>query len=156
LVLCEARKVPKDYFGSHLFRHPERLRERLIEGLCQAGDVRLPRLTIVRNLKGFLRDELDDLFPCETYARVLAHPERIGENRFPVGRFDHLSFPETDSRRIVLAVGPEGGWVEPDELDLWDSHNFQAATLGPRVLRSDVAVVALLALAHEACRAPES
>ena len=40
LVLTNAQKVPKDYFGSHLFRKPEVLREKLIEGLCQCGDVR--------------------------------------------------------------------------------------------------------------------
>lgn len=39
LILTEARKVPKDYFGSHLFRKPELLTELLIEGLCP-GDVR--------------------------------------------------------------------------------------------------------------------
>jgi hypothetical protein len=46
LVLTAARKVPKDYFGSHLFRKPELLVERLIGGLCQAGDVQLPQVHV--------------------------------------------------------------------------------------------------------------
>lgn len=41
LVLVAAKKVPKDYFGSHLFRRPEELRRLLIEGLCQCGEVRI-------------------------------------------------------------------------------------------------------------------
>jgi hypothetical protein len=41
-----------------------------------------------------------------------------------------------------------GGWDEPFELELFAEHGFQAVTLGNRVLRSDVAVNSLLALAH--------
>ena len=160
LVLTHAQKVPRDYFGSHLFRHPNRLRERLVEGLCQASvDVRLPRVTVVKNLRHFLHDDLDRLFPLTTHARVMAHPERVvvpgSHVTVPVvGRFDdNVQFPLSANRRVVLAVGPEGGWAEPEELDLLtQTFHFQTVTLGPRVLRSDVAVVALMALAHEACR----
>ena len=35
LVLTAAAKVEKDYFGSHLIRHPEQLKELLEEGLTQ-------------------------------------------------------------------------------------------------------------------------
>ena len=38
-------------------------------------------------------------------------------------------------------------WVE--ELELLARHGFQQVTLGERTLRTDVAVVSLLALAHE-------
>ena len=157
LVLTQAQKVPRDYFGSHLFRDPQRLRERFIEGLCQAGvDVRLPRVTVVKNLRHFLHNDLERCFPSGSYARVIAHPERVG--RFTVepvvGSFvENMKFPCHSPRRVVLAVGPEGGWAEPDELNLLtQDYGFQTVTLGPRVLRSDVAVIALMALAHEACR----
>jgi RsmE family RNA methyltransferase len=50
-----------------------------------------------------------------------------------------------------LACRPEGGWEEPDELDMFMERGFQKVTLGTRVLRSDVAIVSLLALAHEVC-----
>ena len=40
---------------------------------------------------------------------------------------------------------------EPYELDMFERMGFQRVSLGSRVLRSDVAVVSLLALAHEAC-----
>jgi len=46
---------------------------------------------------------------------------------------------------------PEGGWEEPYELDKFIDMGFQQITLGPRVLRSDVAVISLLTLAHEMC-----
>ena len=155
LVLSSAAKVPKDYFGSHLFRKPQELRERLIEGLCQAGDVRLPKLTIVKNLRHFLSDDLDTLFPQDTYARVIAHPQRISDTGHPPKRMRHVQFPTSSSRKIVLAVGPEGGWEEPEELERFRQRNFQQITLGPRVLRSDCAVVSLLSLANDHCQADE-
>ena len=53
--------------------------------------------------------------------------------------------------KILLAVGPEGGWAEPYELDMFQEHGFQQITLGTRILRSDVAVISLLSLAHDIC-----
>lgn len=152
LILTEARKVPKEYFGSHLFRKPELLTERLIEGLCQAGDVRLPKVHVVRNLFNFLKDDLDQLFPFDKYARVIAHPQRNGATTET--RIRDVVFPSTHQRRMVVAVGPEGGWEEPEELDRFTlEHGFEKITMGSRVLRSDCAVVSLLGLAQDACNA---
>ena len=178
IILTGAQKVPKDYFGSHLFRHPDAMKERLIEGLCQAGDVHLPTVRVVKNLKHFCTDDLDELFPLDEYARVITHPERRqqhtnttesdnnnekdnDEDEFVLRvarRMRDVTFPSSSSpsslsnpRRILLAVGPEGGWEEPSELDmLIGKHHFQHVTMGTRVLRSDCAVISLLALAHDA------
>jgi len=169
LVLTSAQKVPKDYFGSHLFRKPNELRRHLIEGLCQAGDVKIPKVTVVRRLKPFLEDDLDSMFPLDEYARVIAHPQREkivlenGETIIPAPplRMRDVVFPESSNTeqeqqqqpRIVLAVGPEGGWAEDYELNMFQKCGFQQITLGKRVLRSDVAVVSLLSLAHDVCAA---
>jgi RsmE family RNA methyltransferase len=151
LVLTGAGKVPKDYFGSHLFRKPEALQERLIEGLCQAGDVRLPKLHIVKNLAGFLENDLDTLFPVDSYARVIAHPQRLSDTGEPT-RMGQIKFPASSQPpRVVVAVGPEGGWEEPEELERFQQHGFQQITLGNRILRSDCAVVSLLSLANDVC-----
>jgi 16S rRNA (uracil1498-N3)-methyltransferase len=50
---------------------------------------------------------------------------------------------------VLLAVGPEGGWI-PDEVDLLKRHGFIAVGLGPRILRTDTACIALLAILHQA------
>lgn len=149
LILSQAKKVPRDYFGSHLFRKPEQLRERLIEGLCQAGDVRLPKVQVVKNLEHFLQDDLETTFPSTDYARVIAHPQRVQEDSSRILRMRSITFPQ--KRKILLAVGPEGGWEEPEELDRFRKYGFQQITLGQRILRSDCAVVSLLALAQDAC-----
>ena len=44
---------------------------------------------------------------------------------------------------MVLAIGPDGGWV-PFEIELFVKHGFQPVSLGPRVLRGEVAVPAVL------------
>jgi len=57
--------------------------------------------------------------------------------------------PASRPQRVLVAVGPEAGWEEPGELELLQAAGFRCAAAGPRVLRSDVAVSALLALAGE-------
>jgi len=144
LILTDAQKVPKDYFGSHLFRKPHLLRERLVEGLCQAGDVRLPRVTVCRSLERFLRNDLETMFSPAEYSRVIAHPERKHTSTRRIS-------DTVKKRKVLVAVGPEGGWTEPEELQLFQNHGFEQVTMGPRVFRSDCAVVSLLSLAHDAC-----
>jgi len=159
LILCNAMKVPKDYFGSHIFRNPQVLRGLLVEGLAQSGDVRLPKVHVTKRLKIFMEDELDELFPPDEVVRVIAHPQRRDIDGREVGpaplRMTDIDFPTDESgkpRRLLVAVGPEGGWTEPYELDMFTtSKGFRQVTLGTRVLRSDVAVVSLLSLAHEVC-----
>lgn len=46
---------------------------------------------------------------------------------------------------VALAIGPEGGFA-PDELALAAVNGWTAATLGPRVLRTETAALAALAL----------
>eukprot|EP00557_Chaetoceros_sp_GSL56_P014302 CAMPEP_0176477284 /NCGR_PEP_ID=MMETSP0200_2-20121128/532_1 /TAXON_ID=947934 /ORGANISM="Chaetoceros sp., Strain GSL56" /LENGTH=315 /DNA_ID=CAMNT_0017873067 /DNA_START=63 /DNA_END=1006 /DNA_ORIENTATION=+ len=91
LILTQAEKVPKDYFGSHLLRKPMEIRNGLIEGLCQAADVQIPSVRIVKQLKPFIEDELDELFPRDQWARVIAHPQR--KNGKPTLRMGEISFP---------------------------------------------------------------
>jgi RsmE family RNA methyltransferase len=44
---------------------------------------------------------------------------------------------------VTLAIGPEGGFV-PFEIDLLSRQGFQSVHLGPRPLRVETAVPALL------------
>ena len=49
--------------------------------------------------------------------------------------------------RIVLAVGPEGGWTD-QELQAASTAGFREASLGQNILRTETAVIAGLAAAH--------
>ena len=50
-------------------------------------------------------------------------------------------------QNLTLLIGPEGG-LSQIEIELAQQHNFQALTLGPRVLRTETAPIAALTLAQ--------
>ena len=52
-----------------------------------------------------------------------------------------------DVGSLALAVGPEGGWT-PDELQLFESSQWLAASLGDTILRAETAAIAALAIAR--------
>lgn len=157
---CGGPPPQADYFGSHLIRDPASLRALLIEGLAQSGDVRVPRVVIAKRLKVFLEDDLDALLPLASSARLVAHPyaidggpepRRVMAVPPPVATLVAGAGGASDEggARVLVAVGPEGGWDGAGhELSLLAAAGFAPIGLGPRVLRSDVAVSALLGLAH--------
>jgi RsmE family RNA methyltransferase len=123
IVLVNAARVEKSYFTSKVL-DPEAMRELLILGLEQARDTQLPEVLVRERFRPFVEDELGALWPGMT--RLVAHP---GADPAPT----------RGSQQVVVAIGPEGGWV-PFEIDLLRSHGFTPFTLGPRPLRVEVAV----------------
>lgn len=135
IILTNAEKVERFYFDSHVL-DPDFYTGLLIEGLHQAGDTRVPEVQIVKELKPFLEDDLDSLFPRDGL-RLLADPTGT-QNIF-------YTLKNSGGGKTLLAVGPEGGWTSY-ELELFSAHRFQVFTAGSRILRTDTACVALLSL----------
>lgn len=131
IVLVGAKKVEKDFWGATLLKE-EIYRPLLVEGLVQAGTTILPRIEVRRNMRSFLSDELETMFPTEL--RLIAHPGGKGTCREmkPAGA------------RPLLAVGPEGGWTD-EEVARFEARGFSRYSLGERILRTDTALIALLA-----------
>ena len=134
VYLTAAEKVEKDYWGCTLLR-PDVYRPLLVDGLAQSGDTILPDVEVHRRLKPLVEDVLP-----RRYAegrRLVAHPPRDGARN---------AVPEAppDGGAGIVAVGPEGGWSDY-ELRMFEAAGFRCVSLGPRVLRTDTAVVALLA-----------
>jgi 16S rRNA (uracil1498-N3)-methyltransferase len=138
IILTNAEKVERHYFDTHILT-PDTYRPLLVEGLQQAQDTRLPAVSIHRQFRILIEDDLDRLFGPGL--RVVAHPSAAR----PLGEVVRGSSQET----ILLAIGPEGGW-NAFEIGLLESHGFQTAGMGARTLRSDTACVALLAIAKSA------
>lgn len=141
IILTNAERVERPYFDTHLLleRH---WRPLLIEGLQQARDTRLPRVSVHRRFRVLVEDELDGL--SDASLRLVADP--ACETSIPAA----LGSPPLDAR-VLLAVGPEGGW-NSFELELLRSRGLVPVGLGPRTLRSDTACIALLAIVHEHLR----
>jgi 16S rRNA (uracil1498-N3)-methyltransferase len=58
-----------------------------------------------------------------------------------------LATPSPDQgHSFEFAIGPEGGWTA-EELALFTKHNWQPASLGPRILRVETAAIATLSIA---------
>jgi RsmE family RNA methyltransferase len=139
IILSNAAGVERDYFDTHLLE-ARVYRPLLVEGLQQARDTRLPIVTIHRQFRKLVEDELDTASTAD--CRLVADPQ--------CDRPLSTAVPAA-AARLMLAVGPERGWNE-FELALLHAHGFASAGLGPRTLRSDTACLALLAVAHEALR----
>ena len=151
IVLVGAKKVEKDFWGATLLKE-ENFRPLLVDGLMQAGTSILPKLEVRRNFRRFVADELDAMFPSTR--RIVAHPygEGAAAGLAAAGTSGTTGTAGTSSpasqnasrRSLLLAIGPEGGWTD-DEVELLESRGFRRYSLGPRILRTDTATIALLA-----------
>ncbi len=164
IFITNADKVERYYFDTHILS-PDFYTPRLIEGLQQACDTRLPEVTIARSLKTFLENGF--FSECEGESPVPQQPvPGIGQKLIadPSGGrslsqcLADFSVPDiaaaprgAASRRCCLAIGPEGGWT-PYELDLFGQHGFDLFGLGPRILRTDTACIGLISLLAEFLR----
>lgn len=137
ITIIGAEKVEPFYFASHA-TDPDVYIPRLIEGLEQARDTRMPAVQVIDSFARFDRDVLPGF--ATVPRKLLAEPGAPHTIR------DTLAQPS--SSPVVLAVGPEGGW-SPHECDTFRAHGFQEVGLGPRALRTDTAVISLLALVHD-------
>ncbi len=140
IFITNAEKVERYYFDTHILE-PGFYNARFIEGLQQARDTRLPEVAIVKNLKPFLENELFS----DIEEKLLADPS--GERSLfqcleNVDAMSSSRFQPLEGR-ILLGVGPEGGWT-PYELEMFKAHGFEVFGMGPRILRTDTACIALL------------
>ena len=134
IVFVGAEKVEKAFWGAQLLKE-QVYRPLLLDGLMQAGTTALPVVQIEKSFRRYLEGgRFEEDFAGQT-RRVLAHP--YVQDHAPIG--DHVS-----GRRTVVAIGPEGGWTD-EEVALLERHGFGRLSLGPRILRTDTAAVALLA-----------
>ncbi len=135
IILTNASRVERDYFDTHIVTETS-YRPLLIEGLQQARDTRLPQVSIHRQFRICVEDHLDGLFPSGV--RLVADPSGTASiSNALTGR----------DARVLLAIGPEGGWND-FELTMLEAHGFTRVGLGRRTLRVDTACVALLSHVH--------
>lgn len=128
LVLINSFKVEKSYWQTPWLGE-QALAEQITLGLEQAMDTLWPSIEERRLFKPFVEDELDEL--AGDSRRLIAHP---GTNS---------PCPMALREPVTLCIGPEGGFI-PYEVDLIRKQGFEAVHVGPRILRTETAIPALL------------
>jgi 16S rRNA (uracil1498-N3)-methyltransferase len=128
IVLLNSYRVEKSFWQTPELGS-DKIREKLILGLEQAGDTVLPRVHLQTHFRPFVEDEL----PC--FARdsrcLLAHPG------------DTPMAPADLTEPVTLAIGPEGGWIDY-EVDWFREQGFECVSFGERILRVETAVTAMV------------
>lgn len=128
LVLINAWKVEKAYWKSPRLSESNLLEQRLL-GLEQGVDTVLPELHLARFFRRFVEDELPAL--SKNTRCLVGHPGSPSP------------CPRAVTGGVTLVVGPEGGFL-PEEVALLERTGFQSVDLGPRILRVETAVAALV------------
>ncbi|HEG44536.1 MAG TPA: 16S rRNA (uracil(1498)-N(3))-methyltransferase [Phycisphaerales bacterium] len=133
--LVNAERVKQRYFKSSLL-HYEKYKRFLLEGLSQGKRTNMPEIKIYKDFDKFFNETLPELEDQEQKPaiRLLPDPE--------TDTFIN-SIKLTRDDRILLAIGPEGGWIPP-ELNLIANLGFHKFSLGRWILRVENAVVAAL------------
>jgi RsmE family RNA methyltransferase len=133
IFLVNANRVEKSFFSASLLTESN-YRPYLLQGLEQAVATTVPEVSIHNRFRPFIEDVLPSII--DDYSRcIVAHPGTA-----PLHYIDRNAI----KGRVLLALGPEGGWLE-FEIDKFREQGFVAVEIGERILRVDTAVIALLA-----------
>jgi 16S rRNA (uracil1498-N3)-methyltransferase len=129
LTLLHTRRVEKSYWQSPELSE-QKIHDHLVLGLEQSRDTIMPEVSLAKGFRPFVEEQLAGLL--EGRHGLLAHP----------------GMPHACPRGIetptLLLVGPEGGFI-PYEVERLLAAGCEGIHLGPRILRVETAVTALLA-----------
>ena len=132
LIFTATERVEKAYFGATALRS-EVYRPFLLEGLAQARLVHLPSVDIDRHFLRFIEEHVPKHYAG--HDRLAAHPS---------ASTDLACTPLSFARPILIAIGPEGGFIE-SEIEALAAAGFSIVHMSQKVLRVETACVAMLA-----------
>ncbi len=127
VIFFHTVRVEKSFWQSTALKE-DGIREQLVLGLEQAKDTVLPKVSFQKRFKPFVEDVLPGLL--KTRAGIVADPS--GQ-----------AMAGNCCEPAVLIIGPEGGFV-PYEIEKFREAGCKVIGLGPRILKVETAVVALL------------
>lgn len=128
IYLINSKRVEKSFWQTP-FLDKQAIENELILGLEQAQDTIMPNVYQKKLFKPFVEDELGELISGTT--ALVGHPKGIEP------------CPINIQQSTTLVVGPEGGFI-PYEIEKLAEAGVKAVTLGPRILRVETAIPALI------------
>ncbi|HJQ25111.1 MAG TPA: 16S rRNA (uracil(1498)-N(3))-methyltransferase [Blastocatellia bacterium] len=117
-------------------KRAERWRRIALEALKQSGGRRLVDIQSPLALADFI---------TATQEQSAAPPVLLVFSEHGGAAVNEVLSNEDYARRVIALIGPEGGW-DTGELDLLAASGARAVTLGPRILRTETAALAAVAL----------
>ena len=130
IYFIHTRKVEKSYWDASVLA-PEAVDKEIRLASEQCGDTIYPQIEYRKRFKPFAEDELPLLVETADFG-CFGHPRAVAK------------VPNLAGQKMVLAVGPEGGFNEFENM-LLERAGLTPVTLGSRVLRTEFALAALLA-----------
>ncbi len=128
IYLVNSWRVEKSFWQSPVLTD-EKLCEYALLGLEQAKDTKMPGIHKKRFFAGFVKQELPKI--AKGCRCIMAHPKT------------HNPCPGGVNQQVVLAVGPEGGWIDL-EVKTFEDTGFVPYSIGSRILTVETAVTFLL------------
>ncbi|MFT6287866.1 MAG: RsmE family RNA methyltransferase [Alcanivorax sp.] len=128
LHLINSYRVEKSYWQTPVLQE-QTTKDYFLQGLEQSRDTVLPRLELHHRFKPFVEDQLTGLIAGKR--ALLAHPG------------DYLPCPAGCTEATAVVIGPEGGFI-PYEAEKLIATGCLPVSMGPRILRVETAVSALL------------
>jgi len=129
LHLINSYRVEKSYWQTPVLER-DQTQAYLLQGIEQSMDTELPLVMMHKRFKPFVEDELPVMVKGKS--ALLAHP-----GDYPSAPYGPIS------GELILVIGPEGGFI-PFEIDKLRDAGCNPVSLGPRILRVENAVNALL------------
>ncbi|MGP4972123.1 16S rRNA (uracil(1498)-N(3))-methyltransferase [Psychrobacter alimentarius] len=146
IILINSYRTQKSYWQSPML---ERLDEFVLEGLQQSVDTIAPSIDLKKRFKPFVEDELANLV---TNGAIVAHPYSTQSfaqyiKKQPLDK-PYLDHPDSKKPPVfglpsLVCIGAEGGWIDY-EITLLANQGCEPVHIGPRILRTEAAVNALL------------
>ena len=127
IEVFHAARVEKSYWQSPVLAS-DVVRAALTDGLSQGCDTVLPEVRFHRRFGAFAVDVLE-----AASGEMVLWADPYATRPCPAGL----------ARPVTLLVGPEGGFL-PYEVERLEALEMMRVTLGPRILRTETAVVALI------------
>ena len=126
IYLVNSWRVEKSYWKSPRLPH---LDAPSILGLEQSRDTVMPKIETRRLFRPFVEQELPGI--AANTRRIVAHPSAA------------IECPRALNEPVTLAIGPEGGFID-EEIASLKRIGFEAVSVGPRILRVETAVAAIV------------
>lgn len=138
LAVFRAHRSQYGLDGKQAEKKKERWSRIAAEAICQCGRARAPEIEIFEDLERFFASVEEEYGDPGQTLKIFALERGPG-----AGLVDLHRDSGPAAQRILVLVGPEGGWDNLESTSLKGA-GFTPVSLGPRTLRLETAAVALI------------